>query len=253
MLSGQLFALALPALTEFTSPRAWAFGLTGIHEYLRRLSGDSLVNQTRDILTGRLLELLDKNARPDWPWFEDELSYDNAKLAHALILSGLDTGQTPVFERGLAALRWLTELQVSEKGHFRPIGSNGFYRRGGPRADFDQQPVEAQATVAACLDAYRATSDPWWYEQAQRAFDWFIGWNDLGLELYSAETGACRDGLHVDRVNGNQGAESTLAFLISLAEMHLAQNMMASFKKPATPIAIADYRRTAAIAIRTNS
>ena len=232
MMAGQLFALALPALTEFTSPRAWAFGLIGIHEYLRRLSGDSLVNQIRDTLTSRLLDLYERNAEPDWYWFEQELSYDNAKLAHALILSGRATGQEPVFERGLQALRWLTELQISEKDHFRPIGSNGFYRRGGTRAHFDQQPIEAQATVSACLEAYRATSDLWWYEQAQRAFDWFIGWNDLGLELYSPETGGCRDGLHVDRVNENQGAESTLAFLLSLAEMRLAQNMLASFKQP---------------------
>ena len=123
-------------------------------------------------------------------------------------------------------------MQISEKGHFRPIGSNGFYRRGGVRANFDQQPIEAQATVSACLEAYRATSDFWWYEQAQRAFDWFLGWNDLGLELYSPESGGCRDGLHVDRVNGNQGAESTLAFLLSLAEMRLAQNMVTSFKEP---------------------
>jgi len=232
IMAGQLFALALPALTEFTSPRAWAFGLIGIHEYLRRLGGDSLVNQTRETLTFRLMELLERNSQPDWCWFETELSYDNAKLAHALILSGHATGQRAVLERGLKALRWLTELQTSENGHFRPIGTNGFYRRGGPRANFDQQPIEAQSTVSACLDAYRATSDFWWYEQAQRAFDWFIGWNDLGLELYSAETGACRDGLHVDRVNGNQGAESTLAFLLSLAEMRLAQNMLTSFKEP---------------------
>ncbi len=232
MMAGQLFALALPALTEFTSPRAWAFGLIGIHEYLRRLSGDSLVNQTRESLTSRLVELFDRNAGPDWCWFEQELSYDNAKLAHALILSGRATGQHAVYDRGLRALRWLTELQMSEKGHFRPIGSNGFYRRGGTRANFDQQPIEAQATVSACLEAYRATADVWWYEQAQRAFDWFIGWNDLGLELYSPETGGCRDGLHVDRVNGNQGAESTLAFLLSLTEMRLAQNMLTSFKQP---------------------
>jgi glycosyltransferase involved in cell wall biosynthesis len=232
MMAGQLFALALPALTEFTSPRTWAFGLIGIHEYLRRLRGDSLVNQTRDTLTSRLMELFQRNAKPDWRWFEEDLSYDNAKLAHALILSGRATGQPAVFERGLQALRWLTELQVSEKEHFRPIGSNGFYRRGGVRANFDQQPIEAQATVSACLEAYRATSDFWWYEQAQRAFDWFIGWNDLGQELYSPESGGCSDGLHVDRVNGNQGAESTLAFLLSLAEMRLAQNMVTSFKEP---------------------
>jgi glycosyltransferase involved in cell wall biosynthesis len=232
MMAGQLFALALPTVVEFTSPRAWAFGLIGIHEYLLRLSGDSLVNQTRESLTSRLVDLFDRNAEPGWRWFEKDLSYDNAKLAHALILSGRATGQQAVYERGLEALRWLTELQMSEKGHFRPIGSNGFYRRGGTRANFDQQPIDAQATVSACLEAYRATSDVWWYDQAQRAFDWFLGWNDLGLELYSPETGGCRDGLHVDRVNGNQGAESTLAFLLSLVEMRLAQNMLTSFKQP---------------------
>jgi len=232
IMAGQLFALALPALTEFTSPRAWAFGLIGIHEYLRRLSGDSLVNQTRETLTSRLMELFERTAQPDWRWFQEDLTYDNAKLPHALILSGRATGQQAVLERGLQALRWLTELQISEKGHFRSIGTNGFYRRGGMRANFDQQPIEAQAMVSACLEAYRATSDLWWYEQAQRAFDWFIGWNDLGLELCSPKTGGCRDGLHVDRVNRNQGAESTLAFLLSLAEMRLAQNMLTSFKEP---------------------
>ncbi len=232
MMAGQLFATALPSLVDFTSPRAWAFGLIGIHEYLRRLNGDSLVHQVRDALTCRLMGLLERNARHDWCWFEEELSYDNAKLAHALILSGRATGQPAVFERGLHALRWLNEVQISEKDHFRPIGSNGFYRRGGARANFDQQPIEAQAMASACLEAYRCTSDFWWYEQAQRAFDWFIGWNDLGLELYSPESGGCRDGLHVDRVNGNQGAESTLAFLLCLAEMRLAQNTVTSFKEP---------------------
>ena len=232
IMAGQLFALALPALTEFASPRAWAFGLIGIHEYLRRLSGDSLVSQTRETLTSRLMELFERTAQLDWPWFQEDLTYDNAKLPHALILSGRAIGQQAVFERGLQALRWLTELQISEKGHFRSIGSNGFYRRGGTCANFDQQPIEAQAMVSACLEAYRATSDFWWYEQAQRAFDWFVGWNDLGLELYSPKTGGCRDGLHVDRVNRNQGAESTLAFLLSLAEMRLAQNMLASFREP---------------------
>ena len=161
MMAGQLFALALPALTEFTSPRAWAFGLIGIHEYLSRLSGDSLVNQTREMLTSRLMELFTSSAKPDWCWFEEELSYDNAKLAHALILSGRATRQPAILERGLQALRWLTELQVSEKGHFRPIGSNGFYRRGGVRSNFDQQPIEAHAMVSASLEAYRATSDFW--------------------------------------------------------------------------------------------
>ncbi len=232
MMAGQLFSMALPSLVDFTSPRAWAFGLIGIHEYWRRLNGDSFVHQVRDTLTCRLMGLFESNARHDWCWFEDELSYDNAKLAHALILSGRASGQQAVFERGLHALRWLNQMQISEKDHFRPIGSNGFYRRGADRAHFDQQPIEAHAMASACLEAYRSTQDFWWYEQAQRAFDWFIGWNDLGLELYSPESGGCRDGLHVDRVNGNQGAESTLAFLLCLEEMRLAQNMVTSFKEP---------------------
>jgi len=231
IMAGQLFALALPAVTEFSSPRAWAFSLIGIQEYLRRLTGDSLVHQIREALTARFMELFEKTRQPDWPWFEEELTYDNAKLPHALILSGGATGQPAVSERGLQVLRWLAQVQTSEAGHLRPIGSNGPYRRGGTRPNFDQQPIEAQAMVSACLEAYRATSDSWWYEQAQRAFDWFIGWNDLGLELYYPETGGCCDGLHVDRVNRNQGAESTVAFLLSLAEMRLAQNMLTSFRE----------------------
>jgi len=232
-IAGQLFARALPVVSTFTSPRAWAFSLIGVHEYLRRLGGDSLAQQIRETLTTRLMDIFDKASHADWPWFEEELSYDNPKLAHALLLSGHATGQKAVFERGLGALRWLVGVETSENGYFQPIGSNGFYRRGGVRATFDQQPIEAQAMVSACLEAYRATSDSWWYDQAQRAFDWFLGWNDLGLELHSVNTGGCRDALHVDRVNANQGAESTLAFLLSLVEVQLMQNAVTVFNEPA--------------------
>jgi glycosyltransferase involved in cell wall biosynthesis len=235
VMAGQIFAQALPAVTEFSSPRAWAFSLLGIHEYLQRLNGDRFAHQMRDHLTTRLMELFDRTAGTEWPWFEDVLSYDNAKLAHALIQSGRATGQAAVFERGVKALRWLVEVQSAENGDFRPIGSNGFFRRGGTRATFDQQPIEAHSMVSACLEACRATSDPWWQTQAQRAFDWFLGWNDLGLELYASSTGGCRDALHVDRVNQNQGAESTLAFLLSLAEMQLMQNAVSGFYPPAHP------------------
>src|SRR5258708_1647124 len=219
IMAGQLFTLGLPALTEFTSPRAWAFGIIGINEYLRRLRGDSLVNQTRETLTARLMELFEKNAHPGWSWFEDSLSYDNAKLPHALILSGRVTGQPAMGERGLEALRWLTELQISEQGHFRSIGTNGFYHRSGVRANFDQQPIEAQAMTSACLEAYRTTSDVWWYEQAQCAFDWFIGWSDLGLELYSPKTRGCRDRLHVGQANPHPAAEYNLCLFLAIAEM----------------------------------
>jgi hypothetical protein len=220
----RLLAQALPAVLEFTAPRAWAFSLMGIHEYLRRKKGDRLATDLREELTGRLMALFDKVAEPGWAWFEDGLAYDNAKLAHALIVSGRAAGQSKVYERGIEALRWLVGVQTSQHGQLRPIGSNGFYRRNGARADFDQQPLEAHATISACLEAYRATSDPWWYEQAQRAFDWFLGWNDLGEQVYCPQTGGCRDGLHPDRSNENQGAESMLAFLLSLTEMRQIQS-----------------------------
>ena len=133
-------------------------------------------------------------------------------------------------EAGLESLRWLADLQRADAagGHFVPIGSNGFFQQGGERARFDQQPVEAQAMVSACLEAYRITGDQRWRKEARRAFEWFLGRNDLNLPIYDPTTGGCRDGLHPDRPNENQGAESTLAFLQSLLELRLAENIPSS-------------------------
>jgi glycosyltransferase involved in cell wall biosynthesis len=224
-LAGQLFNRALPAATEFNFPRAWAFSLLGIHEYLLRFGGDRLAQQTRETLTSRLMESFRQHSSHDWPWCEETVTYDNARLAQALILSGWATEQQEVIDTGLDALRWLVELQASVDGRFRPIGNDGFYQRGQARAEFDQQPIEASAMVSACLEAYRVTGEPFWHEQAWRAFEWFLGWNDLGLPLYCPNSGGCYDALHVDRVNQNQGAESTLAFLISLVELKLQESV----------------------------
>ena len=226
-------------MTAFTSPRAWAFSLIGIDEYLRHAKEDRLAQDVREDLTGRLVMLFDRVADPAWTWFEEGLSYDNAKLAHALIVSGRATGKKAVYERGIQALRWLVGVQTSQDDRQLPTGRSGLHKGDGVRAELDQQPIEAQATVSACLEAYRATAHPWWYEQAQRAFDWFLGWNDLGLELYSSQTGGCRDGLHGDRANQNQGAESTLAFLLSLAEMRLIQNTGTGVQRPGLAARIA--------------
>ena len=232
-LAGQIFAQALSPVTGFSSPRAWALALFGAHEYLRRFNGDRQVSQVQAALTDLLMGLYERTATPEWPWFEDSVTYMNAGLSRALIVSGRESSRPEVLETGLKSLRWLIKIQTAEGGYLRPIGSNGFYKRGGQRALFDQQPIEAQAMVSACLEAYRCTGDDHWFSQARRAFDWFLGRNDLGLFLYDAKTGGCRDGLHVDRVNQNQGAESTLAFLVALAEMQQVQNEMAAFKEPA--------------------
>ena len=233
MLAAQLFEQALPVAAEFASPRAWAFTLIGIDEYLRRFDGDRRAGQIRDSLTARLMQSYADTATEDWQWFEEVISYANAKLPHALILSGRCLNAAPLVETGLKTLRWLVKIQTSASGAFRPIGSNGFFHRGKERAQFDQQPIEAQATISACIEAYHATGDMFWVAEARRAFEWFLGRNDLGLALYDAGTGGCRDGLHVDRLSQNQGAESTLAFLLALAEKQALQNALTSFKEPA--------------------
>lgn len=219
----QLFEPAVNAVLQTTSPRAWAFALIGIHEYLRRMSGDRLMNQHREALTARLLTLFEQNSSEDWPWFEPVVSYDNAKLPHAMILSGRWTNNPKATEIGVRALRWLADVQRAPEGHFRPIGSDGFYRQGQIPAQFDQQPLEAHSMVSAAIEAFRATDDPHWMEQAHLAFEWFTGRNDLGVPVCEASSGACSDGLHADRINQNQGAESTLAYLLALAEMQLVE------------------------------
>lgn len=222
-----LFDAALPVVESFTSPRAWATTLLALHEYLRTFPGEDAAQRMRQVLVEKLVALWKSNATDEWPWFEDILAYDNARLSQALIASGHALADPEALEIGLSSLQWLASIQTTPSGHFRPVGSDGFYRKDGIRADFDQQPLEAQAMVSACHDAWRATSLPHWRREAKRAFEWFLGRNDLGLPLYDSRTGGCCDGLHPGRVNANQGAESTLAFALSLAEMHHAESVLA--------------------------
>jgi len=223
-LSKMLFEIALPTVTDFHSPRAWAFSLLGLHEFLRAYPEHQEARNVRATLTAELVRLWTESATELWPWFEPIATYDNARLSQALILAGQAMPHPEALEIGLSSLRWLVSIQKTPTGCFRPIGSNGFYHRDGARADYDQQPVEAQAMVSACLDASRVTGDPAWDREARRAFEWFLGRNDLGQSLYDAVSGGCSDGLHPDRVNENQGAESTLAFHLALAEMLHAEH-----------------------------
>ena len=218
-----LFEEILPTILDTSSPRAWAFSLLGIHEYLRRYEGDRLVNRIRDQLADRLVQLYQTCRTDEWRWYEDRLTYCNAVLPHAILMCGQWIPNPDMTKIGLESLYWLAEQQRSN-GHFSPIGSNGFYQQGGEHAHFDQQPVEAQTMASACLEAYRCTGDDYWMNEARRTFEWFLGRNDLNLPLYDPTTGGCRDGLHPDRPNKNQGAESTLAFIQTLLELRLAEN-----------------------------
>lgn len=217
--AASLLERSLPAIESFTSPRAWAFALLGLHEYFRVLHGDLLADRQREDLAGKLFSLFENNAGADWPWAEDIVAYDNARLPQALILAGRFTGNERMKNLGLESLHWLMEIQTNDSGGFRPVGSNGFLLRGGCPAQHDQQPLEAAASVGASIEAFHSTGDSHWKEAALRAFDWFLGANDLHLPLYDSETGGCRDGLHESRANRNQGAESTLSFLLARAEI----------------------------------
>lgn len=230
MLGGQLLELAWPAVETFQSPRAWALTLLGVDHYLRQLPGDRPVSLLREQLVQRLMQRFADCASEEWPWFEDIVSYVNAKLPHALLVSGAAMNCAPAVDLGLKTLRWLAHLQTSEKGFFRPVGSNGFFPRGGARAAFDQQPIEAKAMISACIAAHRITGEESWLKVARRAFEWFLGRNELGVAVYDTSTGGCRDGLHLDRVSQNQGAESTLAFLLALVEMQAVQAELSTFK-----------------------
>jgi hypothetical protein len=222
--AGRLFEISLPAVLEFSSPRAWAYTLLGVQEYLNSYPGDRNAQKMRSALSHRLLEMYQSIRTPDWKWFENVLAYGNARLPQAMLLVGSACSDDRMVSAGLESLDWLSQTQRCEINfHFVPIGSQGFYRQNGDRARFDQQPLEAAGAVSACLQAYRVTSDRRWRNEAWSAFNWFLGDNDLQLPLYDFVTGGCRDGLHPDRANENQGAESTLSFLMALLEMRSLQ------------------------------
>ena len=217
--AASLFKAALPAVEEFTYPRAWAFSLLGLDAYCAQFSDDLDADRVRRLLAERLIAAFHMVKTKDWVWFEEVLAYDNARLPQALIQTGMMTNTSAYVNAGLRSLRWLMALQTAPAGHFRPIGNESFGRiRQQPKA-FDQQPLEASATISACLAASRAEKSATWTAGAFRAFGWFLGDNDVQTTLIDLRTGACSDGLHIDRRNENKGAESTLSYLLGLAEL----------------------------------
>jgi glycosyltransferase involved in cell wall biosynthesis len=226
--AGRLFEVAVGAALQFSSPRAWAFSVLGMQAYLDWFPGDRLIQGARNLLANKLLDIYERSHSRTWRWFEKSLSYSNARLPQALLLAGLRSGNKRMIEAGCESLQWLVSQQHrGDEEIFVPIGSRGFFAEGSEKARFDQQPVEACATISACLQAYHLMDEKHWFDEAWSAFRWFLGENDLQVPLYDATTGGCRDGLHPDRVNENQGAESTLSFLMSLLEMQNIETSIA--------------------------
>ncbi|MHC4441056.1 MAG: glycosyltransferase family 4 protein [Planctomycetota bacterium] len=212
----KMFQQAVQVSEKFISPRAWAYSLLGIHAYLELYSGDAGVRRIRQLLAGKLFDLFKDNSKDDWPWCEPSITYSNATLPHALLLAGTWIPNGEMREAGLRLLEWVCKIQKTGQGHLSLIGNQGWFPYGGEKARFDQQPIEAAQLCCACSEAYRATNDEHWLAESRRSLEWFLGRNDLDSPLYDFASGGCCDGLTPDGPNFNQGAESTLAWLISL-------------------------------------
>ncbi len=214
-----LFEKALPIVERFRSPRAWAFTLLGLGAITAAGTAHPDMQRMQRLLATWLQTIFTAVETPDWVWFEEGLSYDNARLCQAMIVTGLALKDDTYVETGLRSLRWLTTMQTSPAGNFRPVGSKSFGDLRQWPNPFDQQPLEAAATISACAAAFQADAEPQWDAEAMRAFNWFMGKNDLGLSLVDVANGSCCDGLHPDRRNENRGGESVVSYLLALFEV----------------------------------
>ena len=200
---------------DLGSLRAQSFAMLGAAAMLEASPGHDLARSILERFPDDHLALLAAARRPEWEWFEIVLAYDNARLPQALIVAGQALGRKDLVNCGLETLDWIVAKQTSPEGRFRAVGTESFGRPYADPLQFDQQPLEAQATVDACLSAWRATSDPRWVEEAERAYAWYLGQNDLDLPLASPADGGCFDGLMPTGLNRNQGAESILALQLA--------------------------------------
>ncbi len=210
-----LFDQVAPHALKLESLRSKAFAVLGAASMLRASPGHDGALRIVETFGAQLHEALIESRRPDWRWFEPVLAYDNARLPEALLLAGRIEGDDAMTDAALDAFNWLDGVQTSKAGHFRAVGTESFGRHHAPPRPFDQQPVEAWATVDAAITAFDATGDQRWRDTAMRAWRWYLGDNDLGLPIASINAGSCFDGLMSNGINLNTGAESVLAFQLA--------------------------------------
>ncbi len=222
-LAADLFRSSTGALDSLEHVRSWAFAILGLHYYLREFPDDGAVRRRAAELADRLDNIFTENEADDWPWFESLVSYDNGRVPQALIIAGHVLARPELQERGQRVLQWLCDVQTAPEGHLSVIGNKGWLQRGQEPAQFDQQPIEPAALIGACKAAYRVSGDGRWLAEMRRCFEWYIGRNDQGLTMIDFKSRGCYDGLEAGSVNQNQGAESTLSWLLSLLTMHEMQ------------------------------
>ncbi|MBB6430128.1 glycosyltransferase family 4 protein [Algisphaera agarilytica] len=220
-LAASLFHRALPACESFEHVHGWAYSLIGIHAYLRKFSGDSSARRVREALAHKLFDAFKQNGSDDWPWPTDTITYTASRLPHALLLSGRWMFNNEMIQQALRSLEWLHDVQYTGKDEqFAPVGSLGWYPRGGEKARFNQTPAEASGTIDANLEAYRVTNDRKWLDSAYKCLNWFLGDNDLRTPLYDNTTGGCCNALLAQGVDENQGAQATVSWLLSLLSLY---------------------------------
>jgi hypothetical protein len=222
---------------DLGSPRAQAFAMLGACEILACVPGHALASKILERFSADHLALLADARRPEWEWFEIVLAYDNARLPEAMIRAGMALGRADLVATGIATLDWIMTQQTSPEGRFRAVGTESFGRAYEPPLPFDQQPLEAQATVEACAAAFDATGDARWIDQAMLAYRWFLGLNDLDLALTSSQDGGCFDGLTPTGLNRNQGAESILALQLASCAIYGLSKRRASVAGDARAVA----------------
>ncbi|QQE13892.1 glycosyltransferase family 4 protein [Planctomycetota bacterium] len=218
--AANLFQQALDTCAKLQTPHGIAYSLIGIHAYLRRFSGDSHARRLREQLADKLMTAFRSHMDDDWPWLSDKLTYANAQIPHALLLSGRWMFNNEMIQMALRVLDWLYNIQIGEDDHFAPIGSDGWLRRNHNKARFNQLPIEASGMINAALEAYRVTNDKTWLERAYGCLNWFLGDNDLHQPLYDPSTGGCAEVLLPHGVSENQSAESTTVWLIGLLSLY---------------------------------
>jgi len=219
--ASDLFQRALPAVEHFTSPRAVAFTIIGIHAFLSHKHGNNQIETMLRLLADKLMQWFRNTISEDWPWCEVTLTYDNARLPQSLLMAGQYLNNDEMIQTALRSLNWLKDIQHDESGcFFAAIGNHGWFTRGGDKAQFDQQPIEAAAMVDACIEAFNISRNEQWIACAYRCLNWYQGDNELRISLYDHATGGCRDGLQAQSVNENQGAESTLCWLMALLAIY---------------------------------
>jgi hypothetical protein len=211
----KLFDKGLRSLDWLQYSRSMAYAMIGLSHACESSVSDGDLPVYREHLR-RLANNLKTRYREardaDWQWYEDSMTYDNARLPEAMLRAGLSLHDDELVSVGLRTLRFYERVTI-EGGVYVPVGNQGWYQRGGTKPRYCQQPLEAAAMVDAALVAHDASGDPAYRTTARIALDWYYGRNSRGIVM--ARNGGCLDGLNESSVNMNMGAESSLAYLAS--------------------------------------